>query len=89
MRIRRDHEIVNRRYQEWDLTGKKNNESDSELSELASSLFNSMEVIQMGGGIEVGGSTEDLGSSTEDLGDAGATTYSGMRSGGIIKYRVE
>ena len=48
-----------------------------------------MEVIQMGGGIEVGGSIEDLGSSTEDLGGAGATINSGMRSGRLIKYSDE
>jgi hypothetical protein len=48
-----------------------------------------MEVVQMGGGIEVGGSIEDLSGSTEDLGDVGATTNSGMRSGRTIKYRDE
>ena len=61
---------------------KKRDESDSELSELTSGLFNSMEVIQMGGGIAVGGSIEDLGG-------VGATINSCMRSGRIIKYRDE
>jgi hypothetical protein len=61
---------------------KKRDESNSELSELTSGLFNGMEVIQMGGGIVVG-------SSIEDLGGVGATINSGMRLGRIIKYRDE
>jgi hypothetical protein len=92
MRIRRAHEIVNRRHQEWGLT-EKNDESDSGPSELASSLFNGMKGIQMGSDIEVGGGMEDLG-------DTGATINSGMsiqgttnprtmRSGRIIKYTDE
>jgi hypothetical protein len=76
-RIARAHEIVNRRRQEWDL------ESDSELSVLASSQFNGMEGIELGGGTEVGDGIESSSIQGTDF------SLRWMRSGKVVRYRDE
>jgi hypothetical protein len=47
-------------------------DSDSELSVLASSLFNGIEGIEIGGGIEMGGGI-DVGGDDKNLGSIGGS----------------
>jgi hypothetical protein len=61
-------------------------DSDSELSALASSLFNGMEGIEMGGGIEIGGDGEVLSGIS---GSRNTTSPRTTRSGKIVKYQDE
>ena len=62
-RIARAQEIVNRRQAEWDI------ESDSELSVLASSLFNGIEDIESGRGISVESGDVEMGGTGSGLTD--------------------
>jgi hypothetical protein len=83
-RIARAWEIVNRQQAEWDM------ESDSELSVLASSLFNGMEGIETGGAelgdVEMGGTssgpTDQDGQGGEDGQGDGLEDIDGRASGG-------
>jgi hypothetical protein len=61
-------------------------DSDSKLSALASSLFNGMEGIEMGGGIEIGGDGEVLNGIS---GSRNTTSPRTTRSGKIVKYQDE
>ncbi len=65
--------------QAWEIWG-RNNGSDSELSEVHSSLFDGMEGIEIGSGVEVRGDGE-IGDSKVGNSEAGASEVRVTRSG--------
>jgi hypothetical protein len=99
------HEIMERQRQEEsednNIIAHRNSDSGNELSALASSLFNGIDGVEMGGGIEMGSGIEmggdiDMGSDDEVLSDIssgvnfqGITTSPRKTRCKIVKYREE
>ena len=82
--VARAWEIVNRQQQELD------SESNSELSVLASSLFNGMDGVESGQGNMVESGDVEMGRIRNSLTDQNVgTSPRRMRSGKVVQYRAE